>query len=142
MINNKYSFKDFMNKKFINVDSSEFNNTEIKGTCFYQESKYSISGLSAKPIDPITDVFPLNMTGVTFIRCNLDNVKIPIGNTIGERCSNRKIRVQNDMSDWELDTNSKPTKPLDETERIEKGVSIDPKDIPITRQNKYILEDK
>jgi len=35
--NTKYSFKDFLNKNFKDIPVEEFNNTEIIGSCFYQE---------------------------------------------------------------------------------------------------------
>jgi len=141
-INEKYSFKGFTNQTFLDVDPAEFNDTEIKGSSFYQESAYSDKGLDASPPDPMVDVFPVGMTGVTFTRCNLDNVKIPVGNTIGERNNHRRIRIQNDLSDWVLDVNSKPTTAIDEDSRIRASVSIDPKDIPATKQDKSILEGK
>ncbi len=131
MINKKYSFKDFMHKKFLDVDASEFNNTEIKGSCFYQESLWNADSLSNSPKDPRVDVFPAGMTGVTFTRCNLDNCKIPSGNIIGERNSNRKIRVQNDNEDWVLnDFDNKPKEPISIKRFQEENKSINPKDIP------------
>jgi len=120
--NKKHSFKDFTHRKFVNVDAKEFNNSEIVGTCFYQEG------------DPDQDVFPAGMTGVTFKRCNLDNVKIPAGNFVvtegWEKCSTRSIKVQNDLEDWILDAENKPVEPVSKEFFIEKGISIDPKDIP------------
>ncbi len=132
-INEKYSFKDFMHQSFIGVDASEFNNTEIKGSCFYQESLWDADSLSATPKDPMIDVFPPTMNGVVFIRCNLDNCKIPTDNTVGERCSYNKIRVQNDNEDWILDGSNKPLEPIDKKRLEEEGKSVDPKDIPVSK---------
>lgn len=39
MINEKYSYKNLMNVDLSDVDASEFNNTEIYGSCFYQEDQ-------------------------------------------------------------------------------------------------------
>jgi hypothetical protein len=123
-VNEKYSYKDFIGKTFLDVDPSEFNNTEIIGSCFYQESSYGT-------INPMKDVFPVGMTGVTFIKCNLDNVRIPIGNTVVGG-TNKRILVQNDREDWILDENNKPIEPMDKERRLAVGLSINPKDIPKT----------
>ena len=128
MINKKYSFKDFTAQSFASVDPSEFNNTEIVGSCFYQEA------------EPDTEVFPAGMVGVTFKRCNLDNVKIPPGNTVEGSCCHRKIKVQNDLEDWFLDTSLKPVEPMSKKKFIELGISTDPKDIPATKLDKRVTE--
>lgn len=132
-INGEYSYKDFTHQSFTGVSTAEFNNSEIVGSCFYQESIWHSGSLGVTPKDPMIDVFPPLMTGVTFVRCNLDNCKIPIGNTIDERCQNRKIRVQNDNEDWELDGSNKPIEPLDKKRFVEDGKSVDPKDIPVSK---------
>lgn len=143
-VNETYSFKDFMHQTCVDADAEEFNGTEIIGSCFYQEAAYDADSLSASPKDPRVDVFPAGMTGVTFRRCNLDNCTIPPGNTVvtgGNRpCSNLRIRVQNDLEDWELGTDNKPVEPLSKDMFIEKGLSIDPKDIPATKQDKPITD--
>lgn len=125
--NKKYSFKDFTGQSFVNVDPQEFNNTEIVGSCFYRES--SLLDLSV-----IKNIFPIGMTGVTFSRCNLDNVNVPIGNTVSPNCCSRKIKVQNDREDWVLDGTNKPVEPVAKKLFLQEGKSIDPKDIPITPQ--------
>lgn len=139
-INEKYSFKSFTHQTFTKVVASEFNDSEIVGSSFYQESAWDSDSLSVTPKDPMADVFPPLMTGVTFIRCNLDNCNIPAGNTVGERCSARKLRVQNDLEDWILDVDHKPIEPIDKNRFEEKGVSILPKDIPATKQTKPIID--
>lgn len=106
-INKKYSFKDFTGKSFLNINPDEFSNSEIKGSCFYQESPTS-------KIDknPSVSIFPEGMIDVTFTRCNLDNVIIPSGNTIGEKNSHKKIRIMNDGRDWILDNDNKPVEKI------------------------------
>lgn len=118
MINTKYSFKDFMGQDFSSVGPTEFNNSEIVGSCFYQEG------------DPEQEIFPVGMIGVTFKRCNLDNVKIPAGNTVESDCCHRCIKVQNDLEDWILDGTNNPVEPVAKKIFIRLGLSIDPADIP------------
>jgi hypothetical protein len=127
MINEKYSFKDFMNQDFSGVDASEFNDTEIKGSCFYQE-------------DDAKEIFPSDMTGVTFIRCNLDNVIIPAGATVDKSCINRRIKVQNDLEDWFLDGSSQPTEPMHKDDYLRLGLSTDPADIPATKMDEPLIQ--
>lgn len=129
MRNEKYSNKDFTNQDFTDVDPSEFNNTTIDSSCFYRECRESEA--------PPFDIFPAGMTGVNFVDCNLDNVNVPPGNTIEGGC-NRKIKVQNDLDDWELDGQGNPTEPLNKKQRLRDGVSIDPQDIP----NEHIREEE
>lgn len=104
--------------------------TEIVGTCFYRESPLGEIG------DPRKTIFPLTMTGVTFRRCNLDNVFVPPGNTImddgGIQSSHRRIRVQNDLEDWIVDASGNPIEPVGVKIFQELGLSILPKDIPPT----------
>ena len=126
-VNEKYSFKAFPyhGLSFKNVNVKEFNNTIIKGSCFYQEWVEGDSNV-------IKDIFPDGMKGVTFINCNLDNIYIPVGNTI-LGSSHKKIAVQNDLSDWILDNQLKPKIPMDKEQRLKAGISIDSKDIPNTK---------
>jgi len=129
-----YSSKDFTGREFLNANkwwkfwTGSIKNITIFGSCFSQEI-------------PDSKIFPDNMTGVTFINCNLDNVFIPAGNeTIG--CSQRKFQVQNDMTDWILDTDLKPKEPISKEEFIKYGISIDPKDIPKIKMTENIIENK
>jgi hypothetical protein len=69
-MNEKYSHKDFTGKLLIDHDPSEFNDTEIRGSCFAQEVPFG------KQME-FVQVFPKEMTGVTFVGCNLDNVLVP-----------------------------------------------------------------
>lgn len=138
MKNEKYSGKDFTGQSFASLDADEFNNSEIIGSCFAQEAPYSSQGLDVNPPDPMINVFPPSITGVTFTRCNLDNCNIPVGNTVSGGI-NRKIRVQNDLSDWILDGDNKPIEPQDKKDRIKLSISIEPNDIPLVKQEKDIL---
>lgn len=122
-INKKYSFADFMHQSFKDRPAPDFNDSEVKGSCFYQEAKENDT-------EVLKDIFPDGMTGVIFQRCNLDNVLIPLGNTVESNCTNRKIKIQNDWQDWILDVSLKPEEPMDKARRLRKGVSVDPKDIP------------
>lgn len=93
-INEKYSYKDFLNVDLSELPAEEFNNTTIIGSCFYQPGKKKAK------------IFPGKMDGVTFINCNLDNVKLPNGNTVGKGCSNRNIECL-DGEDWVVDDDVK-----------------------------------
>ena len=144
-VNEKYSFKAFPyhGVSFVDRPASEFNDTIIRGSCFYQEALYSADALSVTPPSPTVDVFPAGMTGVIFKWCNLDNVNVPIGNTIIGG-THKKIRVQNDLEDWILDVDNKPIEPMDKEQRLEKNVSVDPKDIPtkkMTEEERKDFED-
>lgn len=124
-LNEKYSHQayPYHNVSFKEVDPKEFNNTVIKGSCFYQEALEN---------DPNFDIFPDGMTGVIFIGCNLDNINIPIGNEV-VGCSQKRIKVQNDWDDWLMeykDGKWKPKEPIDKEQRLDANLSIDPKDIP------------
>lgn len=66
----------------------------------------TIEGLCLSNETPNAQVLPLNLTGTTFVWCNLDNVYVPPGNTIGEGCSNRLFQVQADGQDWLLAASS------------------------------------
>lgn len=131
-INKKYSFKDFTHQSFKNSPASDFNDSEVKGSCFYQEAKESDG-------EVLKDIFPDGIMGVVFQRCNLDNVLIPLGNTIEKDCTHRRIKVQNDLSDWILDDNLKPVEPMDKKQRLIDGRSIDPKDIPVIYSREEII---
>lgn len=102
--------------------------TVIVGSCFYRESPLGEEG------DPQRHIFPETMTGIIFKRCNLDNIYIPPGNSIeddaGIPSSHRRIRVQNDLVDWIVDSSGNPVEPVNIKAFQELGLSIDPKDIP------------
>ena len=131
-INEKYSFKDLSDMVMTDYDPKEFNNSTIVGSCFYQQDVVN------------RHIFPENMTGVVFRRCNLDNVYIPPNNIViregWETCAIRKLKLQNDLSQWVLDDTLKPVEPIDKEERLSLGISIDPKDIPTTKMTEYIVD--
>ena len=129
-INETHSFKDYMHLSFVAADTADWNNSTVKGTCFYQEAGINASALS----DIEKHIFPAGMTGVIFERCNLDNVFVPSGNTVLPDCSVRIIQAQNDLEDWVLDNVSlAPVEPVSKKMFERLSISIDPADIPITR---------
>ena len=124
--NEKYSFKDFTHQSFRDV-TDLIPGMVIVGSCFYQENK------------PDSHIFPETMTGVTFLRCNLDNIFIPPGNTVGAiqgvESTQKRIKVQNDGYDWLLDEKHKPIEPYDKKALLKfpeqaAGRILDPKDLP------------
>lgn len=119
--NAKYSHKDFTGRKLTSRPAAEFNDSEIVGSCFYQEGQ------------PDVEVFPAGMTGVTFRNCNLDNVLIPDGNTI-EGGSHKRVIMQKDGEDWITDKNNNPLEPIAKKTYVKLGISTDPKDLPSEQQ--------
>ena len=128
-VNEKYSYKayPYHELSFKDRPASEFSNTTIIGSCFFQENK------------PNSDIFPDGMIGVTFEKCNLDNIYIPFGNVVVGG-TKQMLKVQNDLSDWILDNSLKPTEPMDKELRLEKSISVDPIDIPLTKQEQDVFE--
>ena len=143
-INEKYSFKDFTGQTFIGVDSDEFSNTEIVGSCFAQEVLYNIDAShlnSGKHEDTERDIFPSGMNNVTFRRCNLDNCKVSGVSVIVEGGIHRKIRVMNDLQDWVLDDSTfEPIEPISKKRYLELGLSIDPNNISVTKLSEVITK--
>ena len=111
-INEKYSHKDFTHKILTDTKPEEWNDTEVVNSCFYNEK-------------PLTKVFPDGLKGVTFIRCNLDNVVVPETCTI-EGGTNKLIQVQNDLEDWILDKDLNPVEPVAKARFVKLGLSVDP----------------
>jgi hypothetical protein len=108
--------RTFKRQSFRDIDPIEFNNSEIIGACFHQDV-------------PFTDVFPPNIEGVVFTKCNLDNCNIPPGATVNGG-TNKHFKVMNDQEYWLVDKDLKPIEPRDKERFIECGLSIEPKDIP------------
>lgn len=132
-VNEKYSYKDFMHKSFEHLPASEFNNSTIVGSCFYQEG------------EPDQDIFPDGLVNVIFEKNNLDNVLIKSGMTVDSSNATRKIQVQNDLTDWIVEKDHdvwKPKEPIDRAKFVELEISIDPQDIPLIRKTISIIEEK
>ena len=123
-MNQKYSYQayPYHNLSFKDRPASEFNNTVIIGSCFYQEWVEGDTKV-------VKDIFPDGITGVTFEKCNLDNIYVPSGNKIKDGC-HRKLKIQNDLSTWILNDDLTPKEPLDKKRRVKTGISVKPKDIP------------
>jgi len=92
----------------------------IEGSCFSQEK-------------PDTHIFPEDMTGATFVNCNLDNVYMPKGNVLKD-CSTRRFMAQNDGEDWLIDKDGFPTEPVNKKQFETLAISVDPVDIPEEKQ--------
>lgn len=118
-MNEKYSYKDFTRKAFLEVTPKEFNDSEIVGSCFHQGK-------------PNTKIFPDGLEGVTFIKCNLDNVLVPEECEIIGGC-HRLIKEQNDLEDWIVDETLRPIEPVDKAVFAKLGLSVLPADIPGTK---------
>lgn len=133
-MNKKYSYKDFTGKTLIGTDLKEWNDTEVIGSCFYNET-------------PNTKVFPDGIKGVKFIKCNLDNVVVPKECTIEGGC-HRLIQMQKDGEDWLLDENLNPVEPMNKNDYVKLGLDISPAAIPtssvavpVTASKRQQLED-
>ena len=85
---------------------------------------------------PDSHIFPDDMTGATFINCNLDNVFIPEGNMVIGGRQNR-FKAQNDGNDWEIDETDKPVRPVNHKAFIKLGLEVPkPEDIPTEKVEK------
>lgn len=124
-MSDKYSNKDFTGHDL--SSNKDMNNIIIENSCFSQET-------------PNSNIFPSDMKGTTFVDCNLDNCFIPNGNQV-IRGSNKSFKCQNDGEDWVVDSNSlKPIEPINVKLFLQKGLSIDPVDIPEQPLEKSIIE--
>lgn len=92
------SLRDFTGWDFNAHEGFDFNNKVIYASCFSHEK-------------PDHGSFPESMQGATFIKCNLDNVFVPEGNTIID-CSQRRFACQPDGTDWLIDDQGNPLEPL------------------------------
>lgn len=110
-----YSYKDFSYRDFIDDIKVDLSGKVIAGSVFYREQPNSV-------------IFPETMTGVTFVKCNLDNIVIPPGNVLID-CDNRTWEAQNDKENWIIDKGA-PVEPLNKEQFVELGISVDPADIP------------
>lgn len=115
----------YSNKDMTGWDLSgrkDMNNIVIHGLCLSWET-------------PNAQALPPDLHGTTFIMCNLDNVFVPLGNTVID-CSVRCFKAQNDLEDWHVDPQTlQPLTPLHPESFTAVGLSIDPKDIPATKMD-------
>lgn len=75
-------------------DHTDMNGLTIHGMCLSHEK-------------PNSHCLPADLTGVTFIACNLDNVYVPPKNIIDPSCSVRRFMANPiDGQDWEVDANN------------------------------------
>jgi len=115
--NKKFSYKDFSDKSLKEYKAEDLNNSDIIGSCFYQQDKVN------------ADIFPDGIKNVTFIDCNLDNVKIPLMCFMKD-CCNHQLKVQADKELWRVDSKTlKPIEPHSKAKFVKLGLSILPKDI-------------
>jgi hypothetical protein len=127
-LNKEYSYKDFTAKDLTKTDPKTWNDTEVIGTCF---SQYV----------PKTVVFPVGITGVTFTRCNLDNVVVPAGCTINGGC-HRWIKMQKDLEDWVLDDSLNPVEPLNKALFTNLGLSTSATALPVSDLSMSVTDAK
>ena len=99
----------------------------------------TIHGLCLSNETPNAQMLPANLTGVTFIACNLDNIFIPPGNTL-VNCSNRLFKVQNDGDDWLVDAQHNPIQPLHPQQYLDLGLSILPSALPAKPIGQSIIQ--
>ncbi len=111
------SFQNYTNRRNVfQGRGKELEGLTIYAACFYQEQ-------------PDVDVFPSDVKNLTLAFCNLDNVVIPSGVTLIQ-CSTRRLQVQNDLRDWEIDAQNRPVKLVNEEYWKSQGFFIDPLLIP------------
>ena len=127
-MNEKYSYKDFTYKTFLDTKPEEWNDSEVICSCFYNEKPKSL-------------IFPEGIKGVKFVRCNLDNIVIPKDCTVEGGC-NRLIQVQKDGEDWLLDDDLKPVEPLNKAQYIKLGLSINPAALPTSAKSVSVTQEK
>lgn len=121
--NDDYSFCDFSNQDLAHFP--DLKDITIYSSQFYWEKPNSIP-------------FAEYSTGITFVKCNLDNVIVP-PRSILISSSNRKFKNQNDGEDWFLDDNGSPMFPINRQLYISLGLSINPLDIPARPMGESIL---
>lgn len=95
--NDKFSNRVFTNR-LVKDHYKLPNNIIIYGSSFYHEK-------------PDTKTFDDTLRGVTFINCNLDNIKVPMGNVLID-CSTKRFMAMDDGFDWEVDKDNKPIRKL------------------------------
>ena len=93
MVNDKYSYNDFSDQSFLDVDPAEFSNTLIRNSNFYRQNTSELSQWFK--------IFPDGAENVTFEGCNLDNIELPMG-TILDEWSTHKQFIMFDSGDVEV----------------------------------------
>lgn len=124
-MNAKYSYGDFLHQTLSDRPSDEFAG-EIVGSCFQQK-------------EPNTTVFPTDAKA-KFVRCNLNNCRMPPGCTVGDGSCNHQHDEQNDGEQWILDRAGRPTEPLGKKQFERLGLSTSPKDIPGSKLAKPVTQ--
>jgi hypothetical protein len=127
-MNEKHSYRDYSYKQFVDDKPDEWNDSEIIGTCFAQH-------------EPFTDVFPKELSKVTFSKCNLDNCIVPEGCTVNGGC-HRQIKVQNDLEDWIVDNYLNPIEPLNKARFVKLGLSTSPLSLSASKVDAPAMETK
>lgn len=112
------SFRDFTGWEFDSRRAMHFEGKVIYASCFSQET-------------PDRAIFR-NVTGTTFIRCNLSNVFVPVGAIVID-CQRTRFSLRNDLRDWILSDINQPVEPIAKKYWQRLGYSVDPADIPLTR---------
>jgi hypothetical protein len=127
-LNKEYSYKDFTNKSLTDTDPKTWNDTEVVGSCFHR-------------CVPKTETFPKGITGVTFTKCNLDNVVVPKECKINGGC-HRWIAAQKDGEDWLLDDALNPVEPINKATYIKLGLSTAPLSISSAKLSESVIVSK
>ena len=114
-VDDELSFKIFTNWN-LKEHQFDFNGKTVYASSFYNET-------------PDSDILPDGIKDVTFLKCDLNNIIIPEGNTVID-CSQERIELMNDMRDWITDPEGNAQKVVGEEYWVSKGVSVDPQVIP------------
>lgn len=123
--NDDVSFKDFSGRPQFDRNLVEFDGKIVYASNFSQKT-------------PDTFVFPKDMKGVTFVKCNLDNVIVPEGNTVLD-CSQKRYQAQNDLNDWIVNEAYEPLMPVNHKQFTKRGLSVPTPDmIPLEKPEKPI----
>ena len=120
------SFRDFTGWDFRDRPEYDFSNKVIYASVFSQETPDSV-------------IFLKDMTGATFVKCNLMNVVVDAAKHTVVQSRQERFQVQNDGMDWAVDAQLKPVEPLDKESYQALGLSIDPKDIPAQQLTENII---
>lgn len=99
IFDDKYSQKDFTGKALL--DATDLEGKVIYGSCFSQE-------------EPNTRVFSETIKKITFINCNLMNVRLNKPGWITIGCQETKFKAHADGKDWIVDDNLMPMRKLNE----------------------------